>query len=89
MEAAKSMELAVDMEAAKIPPKITPANPAGTYLCCRAKILNRQFDVSFFRRHCEANHLSRPTVLACEYLKSLNDPAHSPYEIQLLLSEEP
>ena len=73
----------------KEPSEYVKTIPAGTYLCCRAKILNRQFDVSFFRRHCEANHLSRPTVLACEYLKSLNDPAHSPYEIQLLLSEEP
>ncbi len=58
--------------------------PEGDYICCRAKILFENFNVSFLKDYCSKNNIKKGFVVACEYLKSLNDPVHSPYEIQIL-----
>ncbi len=59
--------------------------PEGDYVCCQSQILSDGFDLSFFKKYCGEHNLRFDFVIACEYLKSLYDPANSPYEIQALL----
>lgn len=57
--------------------------PAGRYLCCKARILSGEWDVSPLAAFCRRWKLRPSFVLANEYLSSLYDPANSPYEICL------
>lgn len=59
--------------------------PEGDYICCLAKILSDSFDLSFFKDYCGKNKIEADRVIAFEYLKSLYDPANSPYELQILV----
>lgn len=59
--------------------------PEGEYVCCRAKILSKQFDITPLKNYLFQNKQIPKLVVACEYLTSLYDPANSPYEIQILI----
>ena len=59
--------------------------PDGDYLCCLCKILSDSFDLSFFKKYCIENKIEADRVIAFEYLKSLYDPANSPYELQIFI----
>lgn len=67
-------------------PECIKTLPAGEYLCFHTPILSDDFDISFLIEEIKKRGCTPELIIANEYIKSLFDPIHSPYEIQVLIN---